>query len=91
MQVGDNNAVLIKECNMLMDSSGRAISDMTVFLDRFGPEKFAFGSHFPLLDYLTGLLRIESLGIEEADEDIKQMLRWGSTLQMLRPLKKNDH
>lgn len=85
-QVNDKDALLIKEGNILMDSSGRAISDMTVFLDRFGPEKFAFGSHFPLLDYLTGLLRIESLGIEEAGDDIKQMLRSGNAIQMLGPI-----
>lgn len=84
-QVNDKDALLIKEGNILMDTSGRAISDMTVFLDRFGPEKFAFGSHSPILDYLTGLLRIESLRVEEADEDIKQMLRSGNALQMLRP------
>src|SRR5690606_18324633 len=82
-QVNDSDTLLIKKGNILMDTSGRAISDITVFLDRFGSEKFAFGSHSPILDYLTGLLRIESLRVEEAGDDIKQMLRSGNAIQML--------
>jgi hypothetical protein len=56
---------------------------MADFLNLFGADKFAFGTHSPILDYLTGLLRIESLKPTEADEKMKEMLRSGNAKKML--------
>ena len=74
---------LIKKTNLLIDTSGRMIVNMPLFLQRFGVDKFAFGSHSPILDYLTGLLRIESLYDHEADERVKEILRSGNAKKML--------
>lgn len=74
---------LIKKTNLLFDTSGRAITNMADFLKQFGEDKFAFGTHSPILDYLTGLLRIESLLPNEADENTKELLRSGNAIRML--------
>jgi predicted TIM-barrel fold metal-dependent hydrolase len=74
---------LVKGTNLLFDTSGRTITNMADFINLFGADKFAFGTHSPILDYLTGLLRIESLYVIEADEKIKEMLRSGNAKTML--------
>jgi uncharacterized protein len=63
----------IREGNVLIDTSGRYISNFAGFVKRFGKNRFAFGTHFPVLDYYTGLLRIESLRNEEADEADREL------------------
>ena len=74
---------IVKKTNLLFDTSGRAITNMADFLKHFGEDKFAFGTHSPILDYLTGLLRIESLLPNEADENTKELLRSGNAKRML--------
>jgi predicted TIM-barrel fold metal-dependent hydrolase len=74
---------LIKISNMLIDTSGRNILNMKDFLIRYGEDKFAFGTHTPILDYLTSRLRIESLRPDEADEALKERLRSGNAKKML--------
>jgi hypothetical protein len=74
---------LIKKTDLVFDTSGRTITDMADFLNLYGTDKFAFGTHSPILDYLTGLLRIESLHSNEADEKTKEMLRSGNAKMML--------
>ena len=77
---------VIKKANILFDTSGREIrGDNSLFelLKRFGNEKFAFGTHSPILDYLTGRLRIESMSEAEADEQTKEMLRSGNAKRIL--------
>lgn len=71
---------IIKNSNVLFDTSGRVIVDMDEFLKEFGSNKFAFGTHSPILDYLTGLLRIESLG---PGSEIKDILRFKNAKKML--------
>jgi hypothetical protein len=44
---------------------------------------FAFGIHSPILDYITGLLRIEALRENEADFNTKELLRSGNARRML--------
>lgn len=75
--------VLFKKADLLMDTSGRSLADWVSLLQEFGPEKFCFGTHSPLLDYFTGLLRIESLWDGEADEKTKDLLRFGNLSRML--------
>lgn len=74
---------LIKNADLLFDTSGRTITNMSDFLKNYGSDKFAFGTHSPILDYLTGLLRIESLSPGEADDTIKEMLRSGNAKKLL--------
>jgi len=74
---------LIKKTNLLIDTSGRNITSMGDFITRFGADKFAFGTHAPILDYLTGMLRIESLRPDEANETLKERLRSGNAKKML--------
>lgn len=73
----------IKNANLIFDTSGRSITDLKEFMDRYGADKFAFGTHSPVLDYLSGQLRIESLSAEEADDLTKDMLRSGNAKKML--------
>ena len=74
---------LIRTADMLIDTSGRAISNPGELIKRFGRDKFAFGTHSPILDYLTGMLRIDSLKPDEADETTKEMIRSGNAIRML--------
>lgn len=73
----DENEVF-KKANVLMDTSGRSLVNLPELIKIYGSECFAFGTHSPILDYLTGLLRIDSLRKSEADEDTKERLRSGN-------------
>ncbi len=77
------DTALFKKADVLMDTSGRNITDWTDLFKRFGTDKFCFGTHSPILDYFSGLLRIESLGENEAGEKIKDLLRAGNVKRML--------
>ena len=66
-----------------MDTSGRNMANLGEMMLKFGPEKFAFGTHSPILDYRTGLLRVESLRENEADEKTKELLRSGNIKRLL--------
>jgi uncharacterized protein len=77
---------IVKKADILFDTSGRVIRGDNILaelLKRFGKEKFAFGTHSPILDYLTGRLRIESMNETEADEPTKEMLRSGNAKRIL--------
>jgi len=75
---------LVKSSNILFDTSGRHIVNFANVFKRFGKDRFAFGTHFPVLDYYTGLLRIESLRKEEATEADKAMFCSGNVSRFLR-------
>jgi predicted TIM-barrel fold metal-dependent hydrolase len=83
MDLDQNDAAVLKKASLIMDTSGRALSNPGELLKKFGKDKFAFGTHSPILDYLTGRLRIESLRETEADETTKEMLRSGNAKRML--------
>ncbi len=74
---------LFKNADLLMDTSGRNIYDLGELLKTFGKNKFAFGTHAPILDDLTGLLRIEALREAEADEPARELLRSGNAKRIL--------
>jgi len=82
-RLSNDEEKLFKDADIVLDTSGRAISKLGELLTRLGKERFAFGTHSPILDYLTGLLRIESLREDEADEDIKELLRSGNAVRIL--------
>lgn len=75
MHLDKAEAALFGRANVLMDTSGRALTDLGSLLKGHGKTRFAFGTHSPILDYLTGMLRIESLRDDEADEATKSLLR----------------
>ncbi len=74
---------LIKSADVLFDTSGRSITNMSESLNIYGKDKFAFGTHSPILDYLSGQLRIESLRANEADERTKELVRSGNAKRIL--------
>lgn len=74
---------LIKGADILFDTSGRSITNLSEYMGTFGEDKFAFGTHSPILDYLTSQLRIESLRENEADEKTKERVRSGNARRVL--------
>jgi hypothetical protein len=81
--LNEDDTQLLKNSQVLIDTSGRILADLGDLLKKFGKDKFAFGTHSPILDYLCGMLRIESLRPNEADEATKELLRSGNAKKML--------
>ena len=81
--LSEEETTLVKNTNILFDTSGRSLVDLGELLKKFGKDKFAFGTHSPILDYLTGRLRIESMKESEADEETKELLRSGNAKRIL--------
>jgi len=79
----DEDMELFKRSDILFDTSGRQVNSLPDLLNSYGTDKFSFGTHSPFLDYLTGMLRIESLRDDEADEATKELLRSGNAKRML--------
>ncbi|MCF3108767.1 amidohydrolase family protein [Niabella sp. CC-SYL272] len=74
---------LFKKADLLIDSSGRNITNWSDLFKSFGTGSFCFGTHSPILDYFSGLLRIESSRATETDEKTKEQLRSGNLKRML--------
>jgi hypothetical protein len=74
---------LFKKADILFDTAGRQVNSLPDLLKTYGREKFAFGTHSPFLDYLTGMLRIEALRESEADAETKELLRSGNAKRLL--------
>jgi uncharacterized protein len=83
IELGDEDRELFKKADIVFDTSGRNISNLGELLKTYGKDKFAFGTHSPILDYLTGMLRIESLREEEADEKTRVLLRSGNAKRII--------
>ena len=81
--LSEENLTIVKKAAVVMDTSGRNITDVAALMQTFGQDKFAFGSHAPLLDDVTGVLRIDSLRDTEADSATKELLRAGNARRML--------
>jgi uncharacterized protein len=75
---------LLIKTNVLIDTSGASLGHMGNAIATYGADKFAFGTHSPILDYLTGLLRIESLREDEVTEASRDLLRSGNARKILR-------
>ena len=84
MNLSADDFALVQKANVLFDTSGRAIGNPVAALTRFGKQKLAFGTQAPVLDYLTGLLRIEAMRDDEADEATKESLRSGNAKRFLK-------
>ncbi|WP_018626256.1 amidohydrolase family protein [Niabella aurantiaca] len=83
MALSGEEMSLFRKADLLMDSSGRSMTNWSDLLKQFGTGKFCFGTHSPILDYFSGLLRIESLRKNEADEHTKELLRSGNIKGLL--------
>jgi uncharacterized protein len=83
MAVSSEETEMLKNTKVLFDTSGRNLTNLGDMIQLYGKDKFAFGTHSPVLDYLAGLLRIESLRENEADQAIKQLLRSENAKRML--------
>jgi len=83
-QLEEADMQVFKKADVLMDTSGRSLTNLPVLLNTHGRDRFAFGTHSPILDYLTGQLRIESLRDSEADAATKEQLRSGNAKRMLQ-------
>jgi len=83
LHLDESDTALFKKAEVLMDTSGRTLTDLGSLLRTYGKEKFAFGTHSPILDYLTGQLRVEALRESEADAATKELLRSGNAKRML--------
>jgi hypothetical protein len=81
--LSDDEKALLRSANVILDTSGRAISNLGVLLKKFGNDKFSFGTHSPILDYVSGRLRIESLRESEADEETKELIRSRNAIRIL--------
>lgn len=79
----EEQVALFKKAELVMDTSGRNIIDLGALLKTYGRDKFAFGTHAPILDDATGLLRIEALRDTEADQETKALLRSGNAKRLL--------
>ncbi|MCD2422478.1 amidohydrolase [Niabella pedocola] len=83
MALNTEDMDLFRKADLLIDSSGRNITNWVDLFKSFGTGKFCFGTHAPILDYFSGLLRIESLRPTEADEKTKEQLRSGNIKKLL--------
>lgn len=66
-----------------MDTSGRNNINPGELPKQFGTDKFAFGTHAPILDYWSKLWRIEALRDTEADAKTRDMLHSGNIKRLL--------
>lgn len=82
-KLNDEEEMLLKDANLVIDTSGRSVNAFQELISRFGKDKFAFGTHSPILDYMTGLLRIESLKDEEASAETKNLFRSGNAKRIM--------
>ena len=79
----DEEKRVFDKASFLIDTSGRSITDMGEAIQNFGIQKIAFGTHAPLLDYATSLLRIESLKSNETNSTGIDAIRYKNVLSML--------
>ena len=82
--LNEEDTKILKNTNVIFDTSGRNMSNLGELIKTYGNDKFAFGSHSPILDYFTGLLRIEALRPAEADEKTKTLIRSGNIKNILK-------
>jgi hypothetical protein len=83
LKLNDEDAACLKKADVLFDTSGREIRNLHELLGQFGKDRFAFGTHSPILDYVTGLLRIDAMRENEADFNTKELLKSGNARRML--------
>jgi len=83
LELEEKEDSIFRKAELLIDTSGRELTNLGDLIKTKGKERFAFGTHSPILDYLSGLLRIESLRENEADASTKELLRSGNAKRFL--------
>ena len=83
MVLGAEDLALLRKTDFVFDTSGKSINNLAAQIGTYGKEKFAWGSHSPILDYLTGLIRVESLREIEADAATKELIRSGNAKRII--------
>ena len=83
IHLDDEDTMTFKKAEVVFDTSGRNIYNLSELINVFGKHRFAFGTHSPILDYATGLLRVESLRDSEAEESTRELLRSGNARRIL--------
>jgi predicted TIM-barrel fold metal-dependent hydrolase len=84
LEINPEDEEIFNNANVLMDTSGRSFNTIGIFLqEKANITRLAYGTHSPILDYLTGMLRIESLDSDEASENTKDLLRSGNAKRFL--------
>ncbi|MFV0606771.1 MAG: amidohydrolase family protein [Niabella sp.] len=82
--LNNNEIQILKKSDFLIDTSGRHLQYMNQVFKIFGKERFIFGTHAPILDYLTSRLRIDTLRADEASETDKNLIRSGNAKRFLK-------
>ncbi|MEX2574404.1 MAG: hypothetical protein WD317_08905 [Balneolaceae bacterium] len=88
-RVNDEAREILEQADILFDTtraSGTPITGLNgasfpYLIDMFGPEKMAFGTGTPFIDYYSPFIRLYAF--EEADEQTKEMIRSGNARRML--------
>ncbi len=83
MVLSPEDQALLLKTDFIFDTSGKSINNLAGQIKTYGKTKFAWGTHSPILDYLTGLLRVESLRPTEADAATKELIRSGNAKRMI--------
>src|SRR5690625_422148 len=73
--LNEEDQELLKKVKVLVDTSGRLPGWPVELLKNLGSGKFCFGTHAPLLDYASGLIRVESLDGGEVSREEKEGIR----------------
>ncbi|NND06723.1 MAG: amidohydrolase family protein [Saprospiraceae bacterium] len=81
--LSDEEIELVRSTDTVIDTSGKRIDILESWLGVLDEDSFCFGTHSPILDYCTGLLRIESLTASEADAAVREKLRSGNIQKLL--------
>jgi predicted TIM-barrel fold metal-dependent hydrolase len=81
-KLSDEDIETFKRADITFDTSGRQ-SKVLEIIEKYGKDKVAFGTHTPILDYLTGRIRVEALYEEEADDETKELIRSGNARRIL--------
>ncbi len=74
MRLTDDEMEVLQNAEWVMDLSGREIVDFTGLFAAYGYGRFAFGTHAPILDYATALVKLETLRLSEASAAVREQL-----------------
>lgn len=80
--LSDEESKIFIDADVVFDTSGKNITNLGAMVNKYGKDMFAFGTHSPIFDYLSGLLRIEAMR-ENNDEATKELIRSGNAKRIL--------
>lgn len=74
--LGDDDIGLFRKVEIVMDTSGRTFVNLPELFKKCGKDMFCFSTQYPILDYRTGLLSIESWREDGVRGKTKEVLRY---------------